>query len=254
MLVHGIGHRWQAWEPVLDRLAAERDVIAIDLPGFGASPALPPGQSYTLTATVERLKALFAELGLDRPHIAGNSLGGMISLAAADTGLVSSATALSPAGFFTAVELRYALSVLRASRLAARVPDSVLLRLAASPRRRKALAGMIYAHPERMSAETLAADAKALRDGPGFSPTARAGLKVRLLGGCEGVPITIGWGTKDRVLLPIQALRAQQRLPHARFVWLPDCGHVPMGDDPELVGRLLLDGSAHPLLTTETAD
>ena len=28
VLLHGIGHRWQAWEPVLDRLALHHDVIA----------------------------------------------------------------------------------------------------------------------------------------------------------------------------------------------------------------------------------
>ena len=41
VLIHGIGSRWQVWEPVLDRLAAERDVVALDLPGFAASP-MPP--------------------------------------------------------------------------------------------------------------------------------------------------------------------------------------------------------------------
>ena len=41
ILIHGIGHHWQAWLPVMDRLAASRTVIAIDLPGFGVSPACP---------------------------------------------------------------------------------------------------------------------------------------------------------------------------------------------------------------------
>jgi pimeloyl-ACP methyl ester carboxylesterase len=40
VLLHGIGHRLQAWDPVLDRLAAAHDVIAVDLPGFGKSPPL----------------------------------------------------------------------------------------------------------------------------------------------------------------------------------------------------------------------
>ena len=48
ILVHGIGHHWQAWLPVMDRLAASRDVIAIDLPGFGRSPGLPEGTPYTV--------------------------------------------------------------------------------------------------------------------------------------------------------------------------------------------------------------
>lgn len=41
LLLHGIGHHRQAWDPVVSVLAVERDVTAVDLPGFGASPALP---------------------------------------------------------------------------------------------------------------------------------------------------------------------------------------------------------------------
>ena len=43
-----------------------------------------------------------------------------------------------------------------------------------------------------------------------------------------------------------QASIARQRLPQARFVSLPGCGHVPMTDDPDLVARVLLEGSAAP--------
>jgi pimeloyl-ACP methyl ester carboxylesterase len=57
------------------------------------------------------------------------------------------------------------------------------------------------------------------------------------------VPVTIGWGTRDRMLPPSQACIAIRRLPHARFVPLPGCGHVPMTDDPRLVARVLLGGS-----------
>ena len=39
VLVHGIGHHWQAWRPVIDRLTDSFDVIACDSPGFGRSPA-----------------------------------------------------------------------------------------------------------------------------------------------------------------------------------------------------------------------
>ncbi|GAA2855426.1 hydrolase [Actinoplanes cyaneus] len=42
LLIHGIGSRWQVWTPILDLLSAHRDVIAVDLPGFGASPLWPP--------------------------------------------------------------------------------------------------------------------------------------------------------------------------------------------------------------------
>ena len=42
MLLHGVGHHWQAWEPVIERLVGEFDVIACDSPGFGRSAPLPP--------------------------------------------------------------------------------------------------------------------------------------------------------------------------------------------------------------------
>ncbi|WP_433330441.1 alpha/beta fold hydrolase [Spirillospora sp. CA-294931] len=253
VLLHGIGHRWQAWEPVIDLLAKERDVIAIDLPGFGGSAPLPPGTPYTLDATMDILASKFTELGIERPHIAGNSLGGLLALEASERCLTSSATALSPAGFFTAAEMTYGVSVLRAARLGARLPDTMLRRLARNPRNRMAMFGMIYGRPDLLDIEALAGDARAMREGAGFEPTIRAGRKVRFLGTCDGVPVTIGWGTRDRVLLKAQAIRAQRRLPEARFVWLEGCGHVPMGDNPELVANLLLQGSAHPLLTSKTA-
>ncbi|HKB31549.1 MAG TPA: alpha/beta fold hydrolase [Streptosporangiaceae bacterium] len=110
VLLHGIGHRWQAWEPVLDRLAAEHDVIAVDLPGFGGSPPLSGASGIADIAAA--LTAFFGQLGLDQPHVAGNSLGGALALGLTAGGHVSSATALSPAGFWVRWELRWGLGVL----------------------------------------------------------------------------------------------------------------------------------------------
>ncbi len=233
----------------MDLLAAERDVIAIDLPGFGASPLPPPETTYDIDGAMGLLAAFFDEQDLGRPHIAGNSLGGLFALEAADRGLVSSATGLSPAGFFTPLELRYATTTLRASWVAAGVPTPLIRLLARDPWRRKLLFGHIYGRPEQLDVETLIADAKAMRAAPGFNPMLRAGRNLTSFAGtCDRVPITIAWGTCDRLLRQGQAVRAQQRLPGARFVWLPDCGHVPMGDNPELVAKVLLEGSSTALI------
>jgi pimeloyl-ACP methyl ester carboxylesterase len=43
VLIHGIGHRWQGWLPVIERITPYRDVIALDLPGFAGSSMPPPG-------------------------------------------------------------------------------------------------------------------------------------------------------------------------------------------------------------------
>ena len=122
VLIHGIGSQWQVWEPVLSRVEAERDVIALDLPGFGASPPPPPDTP----AGVPSLTSLVAEflqgkLGLERPHVAGNSLGGWIALELAKRGTVSSATALSPAGFQSRGEGRYGHASLWIANRSARV-------------------------------------------------------------------------------------------------------------------------------------
>lgn len=55
LLLHGLGGSWREWAPVLDDLAAEREVIAVDLPGFGETPPLPGKVSIeTLADAVTR--------------------------------------------------------------------------------------------------------------------------------------------------------------------------------------------------------
>ncbi|NED61683.1 alpha/beta hydrolase, partial [Streptomyces sp. SID10244] len=76
-----------------------------------------------------------------------------------------------------------------------------------------------------------------------FAETLRAGTTVRFTDDVPGIPVTVAWGAKDRLLIPRQGVRAKQMIPRARLVRLPDCGHVPMNDDPALVARVLLDGS-----------
>ncbi|MFE5509827.1 alpha/beta fold hydrolase [Streptomyces sp. NPDC056529] len=245
LLLHGIGHHWQAWEPVLDVLAAERDVIAVDLPGFGASDALPEGSPYDLSTVVPVLGAFCGALGVERPHVAGNSLGGLLALELGREKLVRSVTALSPAGFWTEAERRYAFGTLRAMRGAAlSLPVPVIERLSRTPAGRTALTSTIYARPARRSPEAVVAETLALRGATGFHQTLAAGRAVLFRDDVSSsVPVTVAWGTRDRLLLRRQGVRAKHALPGARLVRLPGCGHVPMNDDPALVARVILDGS-----------
>lgn len=242
VLLHGIGHRWQAWRPVMDRLAAHHDVIAVDLPGFGQSPAMPasPGRAHGIEAAAGYIAEELDALGVSRPHVAGNSLGGAIALELAKAGQVASVTALSPAGFWAARwEFRYALAVLNASRAGTFLPESVL-RFASEHAALRVLAfGMIFGRPRALEPDAAFGDALALRDGKAFREVAEAGRSY-VYRGDPGVPTTIAWGTKDRVLLRRQFRHARNVVPGARFVDLPGCGHVPMNDDPELVARTIL--------------
>ena len=56
VLLHGVGHRRQAWGAVLDRLTPHRDVIAVDLPGHGESPPLPDGATPVLPIMLDAVQ------------------------------------------------------------------------------------------------------------------------------------------------------------------------------------------------------
>lgn len=240
VLLHGIGHRWQAWEPVIDRLAERHDVIALDLFGFGASPMLPVDRPYTVPGAVEALAEVFDDFGLDRPHIAGNSLGGMLALELASRDLVRSVTALSPAGFWTARDRAYAIQTLSGIRMIARLHPAVQKALFRRKAARVAGGSILFGRPSWLTEEVMLADMAAMAAAPGFDAVvASGGRDYFFMSPAPTVPTTVAWGSRDRVLWPRQARRCAQILPDARHVPLPGCGHVPMGDDPALVADLI---------------
>jgi pimeloyl-ACP methyl ester carboxylesterase len=247
VLFHGIGHRRQAWDAVLDRLTPHRDVIAVDLPGHGESPPLDLAGRPPADVLAESVTGLFGELGLDRPHVGGNSLGGYIALAVAQRGRAASVTALSPAGFWRSNrELGYVRGVFASMQFLAPRLRRVAPRLTRGTPGRAVMYSTIVAHPSRMSQQQALGDAEAFL-------AARPAMNAILAAAAPftgeiptGVPVTIGWGSRDRLLSPHEAVLARQRVPHARFIRLPGCGHVPMTDDPALVARVLLLGSSRP--------
>ncbi|MPY47896.1 alpha/beta fold hydrolase [Streptomyces acidicola] len=246
VLLHGVGHHRQAWDEIVPLLAGQRETIAMDLPGFGESPDLGPTVPRDLPTAVLWLGAVFAELGVERPHVVGHSLGGLIALNLGQAGLARSVTAVAPAGFWTDAERRHTYSMLAAARQSVRLlPDTAMVRLAHTAAARAALAGTLYGRPDRCPPETLISDLRALRDATAFNATLRAGRAPGLFtGDIPGVPVTIVWGTRDRILPPRQAARVQAMIPRARLVELPDCGHIPMNDAPDLVAHIILEATA----------
>jgi len=76
VLIHGITEDLHAWDELVPELAREARVIRVDLPGHGESPSLP---HYSPPALVAPVAELVQELGLDRPHVIGHSLGGFMA-------------------------------------------------------------------------------------------------------------------------------------------------------------------------------
>lgn len=245
VLLHGAGHRRQGWNPVMQRLTRHRDVITVDLPGFGESPPLPDHLSYELDTAVIVLKEFFADLGLNRPHVAGNSMGGLISLVLAQHGMVSSVTALSPAGLWTPMGRRVSLSMVRQVQRTARyMPPRLANRLSQTATGRTLMCGILFGRPDLLAPEVLLADMQAMNDSVGFSPTLAAGDRIIFAGEVRDIPVTIAWGSRDLLFRRPRARAVARLIPDVQLLRLPGCGHVPMNDNPELVAHVLLTGSA----------
>lgn len=241
VLIHGLGSELGMWDPVLERLARRRDVVALDLPGFGASAPLQGDP--TIAALADAVCELIDELGLRRPHVAGNSLGGGLALELARTGRARSATGLSPVGFARGREIAFAARSLSASRALARALDTAAPALLASAAGRTLLHSQYFARPWQVPAADALRATRNLGSSPGFASTLPHVIAFRWDHGDLDVPVTIAWGARDRLLIARQGRRARRLMPRARHVWLQGCGHVPTWDDPEQVAGVLLAGS-----------
>lgn len=242
VLLHGVGHRRQAWYPVVDRLAEHRELFLVDLPGHGESDALPDGPPVQVLGA--ELAAFLTTNGLERPHIAGNSLGGRIALEAGKLGLARSVTALSPAGFWRSeFAFGYTRRLFRAVEALGRRMEPRASRLAQTRTGRAIMFGWITAHPGRIDAKRALGDFEGFtRAQPAMNAILRSATPFAGQVAAE-VPVTIAWGSRDIVLPPYQARVARAALPAANHVRLKGCGHVPMSDDPDLVAGVLLHGS-----------
>jgi len=237
VLVHPLGGDRGVWEPVAAELAAHHDVIAVDMPGFGASPELPPGLPATAANLAAAIRATLDGLDVRNAHVVGNSLGGWVALELAKTGRCPSVTGLCPAGFWPkALGPRP-----EHARNGARVLVPLLRPLLASAyARRLALSGSI-AHPERVPATAAYHLVRSYALSPGFA-RANAEMRKTLFSGFDEIDaaITLAWGERDRLVgMPMKPLPAT-----VRTVVLKDCGHVPTWDDPRQVIDVILDNVA----------
>jgi pimeloyl-ACP methyl ester carboxylesterase len=245
VLLHGLGFSWRSWQPVLALLEPHHDVIAIDLPGFGNVPALDGGRA-SVGALADAVALELDRLGLERPALAGNSLGGWIALELAARRRTGPVVALAPAGLESPAERAFVIAVNAAMRLRARALAPFVRLAVANPLARALAVGALHGRPWRMSPELAAGQLADFASAPGFHPTLMAtegaAFPTRL--GTIDVPVRIAFGTRDLMLGALTAPRYAALIPGAELVALPGAGHVPMCDDPALVGRTVLELTA----------
>ena len=245
LLVHGLGAGWRSWNPILDGLAARREVIAVDLPGFGDTPPLTGEVSIaTLTDSVEEF---IREQGLDQVATVGQSMGGRMVLELARRGVGGDAVALDPGGFWSDRELAVFGATLRASIGLVRALRPALPALLGNPVTRSALLAQFSARPWALSPPTVLPDLRGLADAQATGPAMDALTKGPKQAGAPtgAVPgrVTIGWGRRDLVTVPRQAQRALAAFPDATLHWFERCGHFPQWDVPEETIQLILDST-----------
>jgi pimeloyl-ACP methyl ester carboxylesterase len=246
VLIHGLGATREIWRPQLRRLADERDEIALDLPGFGASPILAEAPTpWALGAAITRM---CAAIGVDRPHLAGNSLGGWVALEIAKAQAAASLCLISPAGLWRRPLGPRNLD----SRTWGRRLRPLIMALARVRPAREAMLRTSVGRPDRVPPADGRAMIAAWIDAPGYD-AANAEMRRHVATDLDriSVPTTIVWGALDRLVGPP---RPERRPPDSRFLQFQDLGHTPNWDDPDLIADLLLEASSRPVASTAPAE
>jgi pimeloyl-ACP methyl ester carboxylesterase len=241
VLLHGIGLTRASWDPVIPALAERFEVIAVDLPGFGESEPLPPAVEPHPAALAGAVAGLLDELQISRPNLVGNSLGGWVALELAALRPAATVTLLSPAGLWRANTPLYSLVSLRAIRWLCRHAARLLNPLVGSRPGRALVFAQILGRPARITPDQARAAIHATGTCPGYDAVLRATARRRYRSGGRPVqaPVTIAFGSRDRILLKRQSRHLDELPPGTRVGRLPGCGHVPMTDDPDAVVALV---------------
>ena len=230
VLLHGVATSRDIWRHVIGPLSERRPVIAVDVPGFGASP--PAGPGFELEAVADRL---VGDLGLDAFDLVGHSLGGAVAVAVAARrpDAVRRLVLVSPAGLSPrAVGVAAALGA--AGDLATRARRALGHRWVDHAAARWAMFGTTVADPGRLRPDDarllLTASDGAQRVADGIRQALEADLRDDLAAAPS--PVGLIWGEADRIV-PYSGLVALQRLrPDAVVETLRRTGHIPQIEDP----------------------
>jgi len=242
VLVHGVGGWAENWRPVMPALASTgRQVIALDLPGFGQSEAprrvryFGPEEAFYPRFVIAAMDVL----GIERAHIAGNSMGGAIAYMTAVTAPMRtrSIVLVAPGGLGRDVAFFLRACSLPGFGLVARLPRP---RGAARNVLRTCFydAGRItpelYEEAERYGNSSFPEFVRALSAGVGIRGVRRSlrdawVARSALYTG----PALVVWGREDFVL-PLRHLAdVHATLRQAQVALIDHCGHMPQAERPD---------------------
>lgn len=240
VLIHGLGASKASWLPVVPALARDHRVYAVDLPGFGSSSK--PRGKYTADWLAEHVFRFMDMVGQDQAFVAGNSLGGRVSMEMAmlEPQRVLGIACLCPAAAFS---YRPGLPIVRLLRpelgfAVARLPRSYI----------RDQLKQLFCDPTRIqeawydaAVDDFLGRWKTLRGRLAFFATLRniyldepdgeAGFWTRL--SAVKVPSLFVYGRKDVLITHNFSHRILEHVPAAKVRVWDDCGHVPQLEHPE---------------------
>ena len=244
LLIHGIGGSSHSWQLIQDALVkAGREVIALDLPGHGATPALVGEVSIrTLADAVSAFLQKQELLGIDA---VGSSMGARLVLELVRRGgVLGAVVSLDPGGFWQGWEIPFFYYSVAASVRLVRQLQPIMPTLSGNPASRTLLLPQFSAHPWQLPARLVLDEMRSLAASPSFNELldqlAHGERQQGVPRGTIKQPLVIGWGKQDRVCFPRQASRALAAFPDAHLHWFNNCGHFPQWDAPNETVRLVL--------------
>ncbi len=246
LLIHGLGGSWRSWQTILDSLAAEREVIAVDLPGHGETP--PLSGEVSIRTLADSLSEFVNENNLNGVDAVGSSMGARLVLELARRGgVLGAVVSLDPGGFWQGWQIPFFYHSINLSIKLVRALQSVMPALTSNVISRSLLFAQFSARPWRIAPQVALDEMRSFANSIVFDE-----LLYNLAYGEEqegaprgsiGQPLVIGWGRRDRVCLPSQSKLALAKFPDAQLYWFDHCGHFPQWDKPAEATRLILDAT-----------
>jgi pimeloyl-ACP methyl ester carboxylesterase len=238
VLMHGILCSERVWRNVVPRLSDDFEVIVPNALGHRGGP-VPASRPATIDDVIDAAESQLDELGIEKAHLAGNSMGAWMALELARRGRAKSVCALAPAGFWDEgweEERDRTFDLLRTAVREARRGRRIAPLLSRSRGFRRWAMREVAVHGDRVtrqefldaSEDVIACEIAEELLQPGFSLAPLEKIDC---------PVTIAWSEHD-VLFPLDPYRPRGEgvvAPDAEVVVLDEVGHVPMYDDPQLV-------------------
>lgn len=243
LLIHGLGGSHRSWDPVLTSLAKTREVIALDLPGHGQTPA--EADSGTFAGLARSVEDWLAKENLEGIDMVGSSMGARLVLEMARRGRAGAVVALDPGGFWQGWERTFFRTTITASIAVVRAMQPVLPAITKNIAGRTALMLQLSAKPWALNPSLVAHELRSFAGTSTFDSLVKDLATGPMQEGpaATNAPVVIGWGRKDRLCLPQQANRAIAAFPKATMHWFEQSGHFPMWDQPTETVTVILNAT-----------